>query len=184
MTRAVTTLIVGSVIAFTTATVATAPADQTPAQESSALLSEVRLLRQALEQLASNGTRVQIAFGRLQLQEQRTATAARRLEEVRANLTRLTYQATEAAERLKGVEALAAAGRHTPEEESEMREAVTFMARELRRVEAERARLAAEESEAAATLANEQGRWSDVNRHSRSSSARSLRGVSDLQSAP
>jgi len=164
MTRAVTTLIAGSVIAVSAASVATAPPDQSPAQDSSALLNEVRLLRQAIEQLAGNGTRVQIAFGRLQLQEQRTATAARRLEDLRANLTRLTHQATEMAERLKDLDAAAGSGRRTPEEEAEMREAVTMMSREWRRVEAERARLAAEESEAASALANEQGRWSDLNR--------------------
>jgi hypothetical protein len=164
MTRAVATLIVGSVIALSAATVATAPSDQSPAQDSSALLNEVRLLRQAIEQLAGNGTRVQIAFGRLQLQEQRTATAARRLEDLRANLTRLTHQATETADRLKDFEGLATTGNRKPEEEADLREMQKMMTRELRRVEAERARLTAEESEAASVLANEQGRWSDLNR--------------------
>jgi chromosome segregation ATPase len=157
------TLIVSFVIVISAASVATAPSDQSPGQESSALLHEVRLLRQAIEQLVGNGTRVQIAFGRLQLQEQRTATAARRLEDLRAQLTRLTYQTSEMAERLKDVDALAGS-RRTPEEEADMREAVTHMSRELRRVEAERARVSAEESEAASVLANEQGRWSDLNR--------------------
>jgi cell division septum initiation protein DivIVA len=163
MTRAVTLLIVGSVIAVGAA-VATASSDQTPAQDSPALLNEVRLLRQAIEQLAGNGTRVQIAFGRLQLQEQRTATAARRLEDVRANLTRLTYQATETAERLKDVEGLGTTGNRTPEEEADLREMQKMMTRELRRIEAERARLIAEEVDAASVLASEQGRWSDLNR--------------------
>lgn len=163
MTRAVTTLIVGSVIALGAA-VATASSDQSPAQDSPALLNEVRLLRQAIEQLAGNGTRVQIAFGRLQLQEQRTATAARRLDDIRANLTRLTYQATETAERLKDFEGLGTTGNRTPEEEADLREMQKMMTRELRRVEAERARLTAEEAEAASVLATEQGRWSDLNR--------------------
>jgi uncharacterized membrane protein YccC len=164
MTRAVTTLIAGSVIAVSAASVATAPPDQSPAQESSALLNEVRLLRQAIEQLAGNGARVQIVFGRLQLQEQRTTAAARRLEDLRANLTRLAYQATEMAERIKDLDAAAGSSRRTPEEEAEMREAVTMMSREWRRMESERTRLAAEESEAASALATEQGRWSDLNR--------------------
>ncbi|HUE89240.1 MAG TPA: hypothetical protein VMO26_24445 [Vicinamibacterales bacterium] len=164
MTRAVTTLIVCSGIALSAATVAAARSDQSPAQDSAALLTEVRLLRQAIEQLAGNGTRVQIAFGRLQLQEQRTATAARRLEDLRANLTRLTYQATDTADRLKDFEGLATTGHRTPEEEADLREMQKMMTRELRRFEAERARLTAEESEAASVLANEQGRWSDLNR--------------------
>ena len=164
MTRAVTTLIAGSVIAVSAASVATARTDQSPAQDSSALLNEVRLLRQAIEQLAGNGTRVQIAFGRLQLQEQRTAAAARRLEDLRTNLARLTLNATETAERLKDVDGLATTGNRTPEEEADLREMQKMMTRELRRFEAERARLAVEESEAASALASEQGRWSDLNR--------------------
>lgn len=164
MTRAVTTLIAGSVIAVSAASVATAPPEQSPAHDSSALLNEVRLLRQAIEQLAGNGARVQIAFGRLQLQEQRTAAAARRLEDLRAHLARLASQATETAERLKDFEGLATTGTRTPEEEADLREMQKMMTRELRRTEAERARLTAEESEAASVLANEQGRWSDLNR--------------------
>jgi len=164
MTRAVATLIVITVIALSRATSATAPADQSSPQDSAALLNEVRLLRQAIEQLAGNGTRVQIAFGRLQLQEQRTATAARRLEDLRANLARLTHQTTETAERLKDFDGLATTGNRTPEEEADLREMQKMMTRELRRFEAERARLTAEESEAASVLANEQGRWSDLNR--------------------
>ena len=46
----------------------------TPAE----LLTEVRLLRRAIEALAGTNARVQIVFGRLQLQEQRTAAAVKR----------------------------------------------------------------------------------------------------------
>ena len=50
----------------------------------SALLTEVRGLRQALEEMGTAGPRVQLALGRLQLQEQRVNTAIRRLESIRA----------------------------------------------------------------------------------------------------
>ena len=52
----------------------------------SALLVEVRGLRSAMEQMASAGPRVQLALGRLQLQEQRVNTLVRRLEDVRTSL--------------------------------------------------------------------------------------------------
>lgn len=165
MTRAATTLIVSSALAVTAATVATAAPEQSPPpQDASALLTEVRLLRQAIEQLASNGTRVQIAFGRLQLQEQRTATAARRLEDLRRQLTQITYQTTDVADRLKDVDGLASTGNRSPEEESDLREMQKMMAREFRRLEQERTRLVTEETDAASALAVEQGRWSDLNR--------------------
>ncbi len=51
------------------------------------LLTEVRGLRQAMEQMAAAGPRVQLALGRLQLQEQRVNAMIRRLEGVRDNLT-------------------------------------------------------------------------------------------------
>lgn len=58
MTRAATSLIVDSVIALGAVRAATAPTDQSSPSDSAALLNEVRLLRQAIEQLAGNGTRV------------------------------------------------------------------------------------------------------------------------------
>jgi hypothetical protein len=51
-----------------------------------ALLSEVRGLRAAVEKMATAGPRVQLALGRLQLQEARIANQVRRLDQVRASL--------------------------------------------------------------------------------------------------
>lgn len=61
---------------------------QTPPTQDplSALLAEVRALRVAMEQMASAGPRIQIAFGRLQLQEGRVQTLVRRHLDVREQL--------------------------------------------------------------------------------------------------
>src|SRR6478672_11002828 len=62
---------------------------QRPAQQEDvlpALLVEVRGLRAAMEQMASAGPRVQLALGRVQLQEQRVNNLLRRLEESRTHL--------------------------------------------------------------------------------------------------
>src|SRR3954454_15957611 len=48
------------------------------------LLIEVRDLRGAMEQMAAAGPRVQLALGRVQLQEQRINTLIRRLDEAHA----------------------------------------------------------------------------------------------------
>ena len=45
-----------------------------------ALLTEVRGLRAAMEKMAAAGPRVQLALGRVQLQEQRISNAIRRLD--------------------------------------------------------------------------------------------------------
>jgi chromosome segregation ATPase len=70
-----------------------------------ALLAEVRGLRAAIEQMASAGPRVQLALGRLQLQEQRINTLIRRLETVRASLTTAQREQTAHEDGLKGLEA-------------------------------------------------------------------------------
>src|SRR5436190_11961823 len=51
-----------------------------------ALLTEVRGLRAAMEQMAAAGPRVQLALGRVQLQEQRINTLIRRLDEAHASV--------------------------------------------------------------------------------------------------
>src|SRR5688572_1086 len=52
-----------------------------------ALLVEVRGLRAAIEQLASSNARIQLAIGRLQIQEQRVNTLLRQQIEVRQRLS-------------------------------------------------------------------------------------------------
>jgi hypothetical protein len=128
------------------------------------LLAEVRLLRQAIEGLAGNNARVQLAFGRLQLQEQRTATAAKRLDDLRSALRGIDSRAAETADRLKDLEALGNNSARKPEELEDMKDMLSMMRRESQRLEAERMRLTGEEAEAASVLNLEQGRWSDLNR--------------------
>src|SRR5688500_9866969 len=60
-----------------------------------ALLTEVRGLRVAMEQMASAGPRVQLALGRLQLQEQRLNTMLRRAESIRETVVRVERELTE-----------------------------------------------------------------------------------------
>lgn len=139
------------------------PAQQ-PASVQTELLAEVRLLRQSIEALAGTNARVQIVFGRLQLQEQRTATAARRLDEVRATLASVSTRAEGMAGHLKGLETLANETRLKPEEIAAIQQQLTEAQREQERLETERTRLLNQEAEAADALNLEQGRWLDLNR--------------------
>lgn len=130
----------------------------------SALLSEVRLLRRAIEALASNGTRVQLVFGRLQLQEQRTTAAVRRLEDARRALGQQEGLLAAAAQRTKELESAASDAAQPADETQAIRDALAQHKSEATRMAAERARLATEEADAAQSLSVEQGRWSDLNR--------------------
>src|SRR6187401_1257852 len=59
---------------------------QTQPEVLPALLTEVRGLRAAMEQMASAGPRIQLFTSRLQLQEARIGNMVRRLDTVRDNL--------------------------------------------------------------------------------------------------
>jgi chromosome segregation ATPase len=157
---AVTLFVSLVIVAF----VARVPAQQTQAPIQTELLSEVRLLRQAIESLAGTNARVQIVFGRLQLQEQRMQAAAARLEMTRMPLLGLNQRATEPADRYKEIEEAIAENRGKPEQIEAMRDGLRGLRREIDQIEAERARLQLAEADAASALNLEQGRWSDLNR--------------------
>lgn len=159
MTRPVT------FVAIVFAIAAIALSIRVPAQQATStqteLLTEVRLLRQAIQALAGTNARVQIVFGRLTLQEQRTATAAKRLDEKREALRKITNEIAmlsaqaETLERMQG---------RKPEEAQQAEKEGGMLTRMVQQMETERLRLVTEEAEAANELNQEQGRWSDLNR--------------------
>jgi chromosome segregation ATPase len=163
MDRSRTCVIVAVAVMMTGVFAATMPAQQ-PAPLETELLTEVRLLRQTMESLMGTNTRVQIVFGRLQLQDQRTATAERRLDDARSNLAAVVSQNSQLSDRAKELEdALGDTGRK-PEEFEALRQELVAVRRELTRIEAERLRLQGEEAEIAVTLSQEQARSADLNR--------------------
>jgi len=145
---------------------ATAAAEQTSAGQSSdtlaALLVEVRGLRAAMEQMASAGPRVQLAMGRLQLQEQRINNLLRQAETIRGNLVdkqrherEMTQGLTSMADEMPNAK---------PEVRQAMEEQTQAFKRELTFLTPDILRLQAEEAAVAQQIAAEQGRWSDINR--------------------
>ena len=127
------------------------------------LLVEVRGLRAAMEQMASAGARVQLAMGRLQLQEQRITTLLRRMDtirEQRAGVERTVATMREDAARNEEL----AAQIDNPEE----RKALVGQGRALKemadRNATELQRLSSEEAELAGLIATEQARWSDISK--------------------
>ena len=140
-----------------------APLAAQTANTEMALLQEVRLLRQAIETLAGTNARVQIVFGRLQLQEQRTATTARRLEDVRGALAKVVGQIAQMTESLQRYEELDLAALE-PRLREQIPGSIRSVKSELQLLETERLRLATQESDAADQLALEQNTWNELNR--------------------
>jgi chromosome segregation ATPase len=128
-----------------------------------ALLVEVRGLRAAIEQMASAGPRVQLALGRVQLQEQRVNNLLRRLEESRSHLA----EAQRNYDRLQQEQQNIAAAIRDPRPEgppvAELQLQQRVTQQELERLSADVQRMTAEATTLDADLAAEQGRWIDLN---------------------
>jgi hypothetical protein len=128
------------------------------------LLIEVRGLRAALEQMATAGPRVQLALGRVQLQEQRIANQVRRLDAVRANLVP-AQKGLEPLER--EAKELEDSFRRSGPSDSEARRLAEDNLKEFKaevaRRRAEVQRLLTEEAFLTQDISAEQNRWADFN---------------------
>lgn len=124
-----------------------------------ALLTEVRGLRAAMEQLVSACPRVQLSMGRLQLQEQRINTLVRRLDEIR---DRRTSAESDIARQRMEISALEeAVKRDGPSREYDvqlkgLKMSVADTGALIERLQSEEAALGQE-------IAAEQGRWAEIN---------------------
>jgi chromosome segregation ATPase len=129
-----------------------------------ALLTEVRGLRAAMEQMASAGPRVQLALGRLQLQEQRVNTLVRRLDETRNRLANAQRELVQHEEQYKRFESAIKEGSPEARQEAEQLEHMLSMfKRQFAQAQADVQRLTAEESGLMTEIAAEQGRWTEIN---------------------
>jgi chromosome segregation ATPase len=127
-----------------------------------ALLVEVRGLRAAMEQMASVGPSIQLAMGRLQLQEQRINTLVRRADGLREALASAHKQAAELQDRLGNAQR-ELEDNTEPERRSEIQLVLPILKQELARATGEIQRLQIDESDAAAQVASEQARWTEIN---------------------
>jgi chromosome segregation ATPase len=146
---------------------AQAPAGTGPVDIMPALLEEVRGLRHAMEQMSTAGPRVQLALGRLQLQEQRINHAIKRADDARARLTQLQREQTEERGRLRGFESLLTERGTRPNVEGPPLEELAAMIKHHKQRLAEHdaavQRGAAEEALFATEVATEQTRWTEMN---------------------
>ena len=128
-----------------------------------ALLLEVRGLRAAMEQMAAAGPRVQLALGRVQLQEQRINNLIRRLDEVRATLggAQTNYDRLRRDSRILE-EALRNPAADGPPVEQLKDQQIRFT-EELATAHTVLQRANADEAAIASELASEQARWTDLN---------------------
>jgi chromosome segregation ATPase len=139
-------------------------AGQTEASQDTlgALLVEVRGLRAAMEQMASAGPRIQLAMGRLQLQEQRINTLVRRADGLHEAVAAAVKQAGALQDRLGNTQRELDANTE-PEHRLQLQAVFAMLKQEFARASAEVQRLQNEESDVAAQVASEQARRTDIN---------------------
>lgn len=130
-----------------------------------ALLEEVRGLRASLEQMSSAGARVQLALGRLQLQEGRLNASLKRQDDARQRLAEALKAQAEVQQQVAGLdrefkEQTRQANGPTAEQIEDMR---AHNRQRLAIVSADVQRLTAEEATIATDVANEQARWIEFN---------------------
>jgi len=129
-----------------------------------ALLVEVKGLRAAMEQMASAGPRVQLAFGRLQLHEQRINGLVRRLDVVREKIRPTMQEEEQLRSRLTRFEAvMKSAAAEFQEERKSIEAELPGMRKAAARAAYDLQQLQNEESTLVNDIALEQGRWVEVN---------------------
>jgi len=138
---------------------------QTPSSNQdtlAALLVEVRGLRAAMEQMASAGPRVQLAFGRLQMQEQRVNTLIRRAEALRTQVSEAERALT--AER-SDLDSVQHALERNPNLEwrNQAEDRISNLKRQIAQRTTDLQRLQTEEADASSQVLAEQSRWADIN---------------------
>lgn len=158
------TLLIGIAL-IVTAIAATATRAQEPQGILPSLLVEVRGLRAAIEQMAAAGPRVQLALGRLQLQEQRLNTLVMKLDGIREKLAMSQHRAAQNQLQLEQVESAIrdAPNAPTAEERKETTHMLVALKTEIANSQGEIQRLTVEEASASADVANEQNRWNELN---------------------
>jgi len=127
-----------------------------------ALLVEVRGLRSAIEHMTTVGPGIQLAMGRLQLQEQRISTIVRRADVLRDALGAAHKRAGELRDRVGNMQR-AFENSTEPLNRSAIEGELPIVKQDLARATAEVQRLQQEESDAAAQVSAEQTRWAEIN---------------------
>lgn len=132
----------------------------------SALLVEVRGLRQAMEAIGSSGARVQLSLGRLQLQETRINNMIRRLESIRDARSKAERDNQSAMGQLANFQNIVKQQEKDvkPGEPNPFSSMLEGFKKGIEAGEAEVLRLQSEEAQLEQQIATEQARWGEINR--------------------
>lgn len=153
----------GAVAVLALRTTVAGQAPQTNQDTLAALLVEVRGLRGAMEQMASAGPRIQLAIGRLQLQEQRVNTMVRRADALRESIATAQKEVAAFQDKIGEMQQALEHNGVPSDARGDIEAQVAGMKKHVARSMGEVQRLQAEEADAASQVAGEQARWVEIN---------------------
>ena len=116
-----------------------------------------------MEQMASAGPQVQLALGRLQLQEQRVNNLLRRMESLQNELSGALQESEKTGQELAQRENAVKSGELPPEIRQDVQGMIVFLKAAQGHALEKVQRLQLEESGLTQELATEQGRWTEIN---------------------
>jgi chromosome segregation ATPase len=132
------------------------------AQTAAQLLQEVRALRLAIERMTVAGTRAQLLFGRLQMQEQRMTSLAKQLQDTRARLASVQRDRRDHASKIEALtEEIDRAS--NAEQRLDMERALKMAKQTLPQIDQQVSALQAEDAGIGQALSTEQARWIELN---------------------
>jgi hypothetical protein len=164
MRRNTLRLITVAAALMTTAVVAGQARSQEPSggELTSALLVEMRGLRVAIEQLASSNARIQLAIGRLQIQEQRVNALLRQQMEVRQKLSDAEREQAEEQARLADL--VDVVGTITePGERQAILQEIGVLKLTVSAGSTTLQKMRSDDADLSGLVSTEQGRWSAIN---------------------
>lgn len=129
-----------------------------------ALLTEVKGLRAAIEQMSSSSGRIQLSVARLQIEEQRIAEQGKRLQDVRQRLGDSRRKLQETEDNAAQIESQLTSGNVKEDERQHLSAVEREMKREAAGLRAIVSELTGEESQMTQDIATEQARWLDISR--------------------
>jgi septal ring factor EnvC (AmiA/AmiB activator) len=129
-----------------------------------ALLSEVKGLRAAIEQMSSASARIQLAVARLQIAEQRINDAGKRLQDVRQRLGDVRRKLQDNENRAAQLDNELQAGNVKEQDREQFTAELTILKREAVPLRATVSESSAEEAQLTEDMAAEQTRWIEISR--------------------
>jgi hypothetical protein len=146
-------------LAFAGQTTAPRPDDPLSSQ---AIVQELRLLREAVEQVLATSVRVQLLMGRLQLQEARIQALIRQGSEIDSHLAGMASERQGLTNQRRMLEQVPEKSTD-PEEREFAAQQLAWMAERLKQIESRHASLLAEQANVQQLVLTEQTRWGDFN---------------------